>query len=66
MKGRFDSGGGHHVPVAQLGEHLLDVQGVVGSSPARDTNGGMAKSARHRPFKPEIAGSIPVAPTIRF
>lgn len=47
-------------PLAQLAEHLICNQGVVGSIPAGgSTNASIAQLAEHRFGKAGVAGSIP-------
>ena len=39
---------------------------VAGSTPVIRSNGSLAQLGEHLPYKQEVIGSIPIAPTIRF
>lgn len=46
--------------IAQLGEHLICIQGVVGSNPSTSTKRSLRLSVRTRGFHPRKRGSIPL------
>ena len=45
--------------LAQLGEHLICIQKVVGSIPTGSINASVAQWIEHRPSKPGVVGSNP-------
>ena len=59
--------GGTIADLAHLVERDLAKVEVAGSSPViRSICGGLAQLGEHLPYKQEVIGSIPIAPTIRF
>ena len=56
---------GHHIwPVGQAVKTPPFHGGNTGSSPVRVIFGGLAQLGEHLPYKQNVSGSIPLAPTI--
>ena len=63
----FESPSGRrNADLAHLVERNLAKVEVAGSTPVIRSIGSLAQLGEHLPYKQEVIGSIPIAPTIRF